>query len=321
MLKKNSKTNLPGSSKISGGRAIWGAATAAALVAAGGVFVVLDQVSDTTEYYVINQTIPARTQITPEMLVPVVTNKGGEPRNAFSPAHVSSGDVYSLFPINAGDIVASSNAGSITPINNGIPADFVVTSFTADAETSVSGRISRGSYVDIIGTRDVGDGEVTKYVLRNVYVLEVNSSLGKVNAELSEGEITPPGEGASASDTAAARSGVPAIYTVGLSQQDALILAAASNDDLKLVLSPKTYGDGQGAGTTDLSVSSNEIYSDSWVTGDSGTGTGIVEENTPSEGEASEGEASEEPASTDSETPAETDTQTETSTPTENPNE
>lgn len=289
------KTKLPSKSGIGGAKVFWIGAILAALLAAGGTFFVLNKVADTTEYFVLNTTIAARTQITPDMLQSVTVSKGGEPRNGFTPAHVASGDVYSLYPINIGDLVTQSNAGPITPINEGIPDNFVVTSFTANAETAVSGRIARGNYIDIIGTAETGNGIMTRYVLRNVYVLEVNSNLGNVQDAVNEGEVTPPGEGATGSDTAPARSGIPAIYTVGLSPEDALVLAAAMNDNLVITLSPVGYNNG-GAGESDIIVNKDDIYQESWRTGDSGQGTGIQgEEETP--------DANDETNDTDTSTP------------------
>src|SRR5690606_4947985 len=108
----------------------------------------------------------------------------------------------------------------------GIPDNFVVASFAAPAESAVAGRIKRGDYVDIISLEEDPETEarLAKYVLRSVLVLDVNSDLARAaNVEAAEADTGDPE--ATASDSAAARSGVPALYTVGVSREDALTLA------------------------------------------------------------------------------------------------
>jgi Flp pilus assembly protein RcpC/CpaB len=241
------------------------------LLAATGAFVVLNQVAATTTYYVLNQDVPARTQIVPEMLTPVVTSLGGEPRNVLGVDYVQSTPTYSKFALNAGDTLSLSNAGELIAITAGVPEDFVVASFSAPPENAVAGRVKRGDYIDIVtaSANEAAGDEVAKFILRNVLVLDVNSDLVGAEADASVDEGT--GDEAAAADSAAARSGIPSLYTVAVSPQDATKLALITTDTIFVVLSPSKNIE-NGAGEEMIKTGKIDLYDDNPV-GDSGIGT------------------------------------------------
>jgi hypothetical protein len=188
----------------------------------------LQSLITTTTYYVLNRDVPPRTLITTEMLVERQTNQGGEPENAIGIETVSSQPVYSKTELSTGDILAKSNAGDLIPLRDGIPSDFVIASFSSDPTMSAGGNISRGDYVDIFY---VVEGEDTKLLFQRVLIVDasadVNGSLGDETVAAEQGNVTAP-----------YRVGVPTLYTVGLTQEDAAKMSLAlSGGSLYVVMS------------------------------------------------------------------------------------
>lgn len=265
-----------GTSSIKGGKVLWTAAIVMAILVAGSMFALLSSVASTSTYYVLNQNVPARTQITPSMMTAVVTSDGGQPRNAATLADVQTGKVFSKYALNTGDVVSMSNSGPLTAINVGVPDTYVITSFSVEAKNAVAGRVKRGDYIDVIAvTTSTNGDERSKYILRNVLVLDVNSDLAQVGATTAStataNSAAGTSTGATASDSAAARGGVPSLYTVGLPPVDAARLALAVNDTLFIVLSPVQDSKG-GVTPADISVNQSDLFGDSAV-GNAGLGT------------------------------------------------
>ena len=229
----------------------------------------LQALISTTKYYVLNTDVPARTLITPDMLQEQVVSSGGEPQNAIDVADVISNQLYSKTTLAAGDILTPSNVGDLIPLRQGIPDDFVVTSFTADPNSSAGGNIKRGDYVDVFY---VGDGQ-SNLLFQRVLILDTTTDLnsGAATSEKSDPAATTP----TATDetaTAAYRGGVPFLYTVGLKQADALKLSAASNGKFYVVLSSKKDVENKdGVASKTLGMSLDDVLSS--PAGDSGLGT------------------------------------------------
>lgn len=230
LLSKSRKNKA--TSKVTGSRTWFIATIAVAILAAIAVFFAVSQVVAQTTYYVLAKDVPARTQITQDMLTPVVTSKGGQPRTALSQANVISEDIYAKIALKAGDTVTSSNAGDLTPIQEGIPKDYVVASFVAPAEFSVAGKLKRGDYIDLIAVNE-GDAKTSKVALRHVLVLDAT------NDGASAAEDTGANESANTpqAESVKVRTGIPTVYTVGLSIEDAAKLAVIKDLNLLVVLS------------------------------------------------------------------------------------
>lgn len=187
----------------------------------------LRSVTETDQYYVLNTSVPARGQITPEMLQPMEAKKDQAPPNAIGISDVQAGGIYAQYPLNPGDILSSSNISGYTDISTGIPDDWVVTSFSVNADNAVGGRITRGTYFDIMATKE--DSE-TYYPFVNVLALDTTVSLNNASS-------------AGAVDTEEAQAGQTQFYYVGMSPENAAKLQSlASGSDgksMKLVLSPR----------------------------------------------------------------------------------
>lgn len=242
-----------------------------AITVAGLFFFILSQTIPQTSYYVLNQNVPARTLVQPNMLTEVRTTTGAEPRNAMQLGEVQQGDVYTKYALSEGDILSPSNAGDLIAVNEGIPKNFVTVSFSVPAENAVAGNLKRGDYIDIIAASGNATEVSSKaqYVLRHVLLVDVLDqavSLSEAsggNSSSGTGEVTETGTEESSSG-----SGVANLYTVAVSQQDATKIALLQGVDVLLALSPAEGVQSEES----ISSSGSEIFGDEPV-GDSGAGT------------------------------------------------
>ncbi len=203
-----------------------------------GTLTLLRSVYQTETYYVLNQDIPTRTQITMEMLTPVQTSAGTAPggspemtveqRNAERDSilsSVQSGLVFSQFPLVSGDVLSPSNVGGLSDISVGIPDTWVVTNFSVGADSAVGGRIQRGYYFDMMVTTDQG----SFYPFVNVLALDTTVNLNNASS-------------ANAANTEEAHDGQTSQYVVGMSPANAAKLQDVMTQyggSVKLVMSPR----------------------------------------------------------------------------------
>lgn len=192
-----------------------------------GFLTFLKSFYQTETYYVLNDTkgatIPARTVITPDMLSPLVIAKDTAPPNALDISQVDG--ITTKYPLKPGDILTSSNAGGTNDIYNGVPDNWVITSFGVGADNAVGGRIHVGDYFDIMVAEDSG----SFYPFINVLALDTTVSLDSAS-------------NANAANTAEAYAGQTSQYVVAMAPGDAAKLqsiAAKYKTNMRLVLSPK----------------------------------------------------------------------------------
>ena len=223
--------------------------------------VFLQGLISTTKYYVLNKDVAARTLVTQDMLTEVTTSEGGQPPTALDIAAVANGDVYTKTNLTTGDILTASNAGDLVPLRDGIPTDYVIASFTAPATFSAGGNITRGDYIDIYLSNDA----TSKLVFQRMLIVDAVSSI-----ENGEGDETVTAD----EETAVApyRVGIPTVYTVGISQQDASKLALAVNSGQVFFVTLSSAESVQnGATEIDLGTGIDELTTG--VAVDSGLGT------------------------------------------------
>lgn len=261
---KKPSTSKPGKT-FSGNKTWFVFAIVPAIAAAAILFTLLSQLVATTSYYVLSRDVPARSQVTADMLTEVVASKGSEPRNALTLEDVIDNEVYATYALNMGDILTDSNTGEFISLHEGIPENYVVASFVADASNAVAGKLSTGNYVDIIANN--ADSNTAKYALRHVLLLDVSSDPNSIGEAT---EVTESEEGTTVSTEDQMRSGVPTLYTVALPEKDAATLALIRGDNLLVVLSPKVSD--KDFEDKNIQSSLDDVYGDKPVT-DSGRGT------------------------------------------------
>lgn len=206
------------------GKVIWLVVAVILAAVFAGSLTFLKNIYKTETYYVLNQPVAQRTQITPEMLTPVVTAAGSQPQS-LGIADVQDGSVFARIPLQQGDVVTVSNTGGLDDISVGIPDSYVVTSIRVPADDASAGRIRRGVYFDMM----VVDAEGAFYPFVNLLALDTTVSLNNASSS-------------AAVDTDEARSGQTQLYYVGLSIKDSARLQhimARYGSNVKLILSPR----------------------------------------------------------------------------------
>lgn len=234
-------TSTPNKKSVFDGRKMWFlfAAIASAVVAILS-FSLISVVTATESYYVLTEDVPARTQITAEILGEVTVARGATPPNALSLSELVNNEVFTLIELQAGDILTSSNTGDLVSLYAGLPDDFVIASFIAQPSAAAGGNIRRGDYIDILAL--INDPTITEsssvgatYALQRVLVIDATVDLDSYDGA-SEETVGGTGE-ANTGEQIAQRSGIPTLFTVGLTQENAAILAVATQFDLFVVLS------------------------------------------------------------------------------------
>ena len=234
------KRNTTASAKDT--KLLWIVIVLLALLVAGGTFAILNNITKQDTYYVLNTNLPSRTQITPQDLSPVSTSQNSAPQNAFGLSEVQQGTVYTKYPLQAGDVISASNAGSLDTINEGIPDNWVVTSFEPADNDPIVENLQRGDYFDIMATNmkkedqrpagdnssDLGQIKVGQYVFRNVMVLDnPATTTANDNSDSANGATSQTQNSTTA-------------FVVGMSPQNAAMLTILTkNFDTKIVMSPR----------------------------------------------------------------------------------
>lgn len=239
-------TTNPSKKSLFDGRKVWFlfAAIASAVVAVLA-FSLISVVTATESYYVLTDDVPARTQITSDLLGEVTVSRGGTPPNALNLSELVNNEVFTLIQLEAGDILTSSNTGDLVSLFAGLPENFVVASFIAEPSSAAGGNVRRGDYIDILSL--INDPTITEsssigatYALQRVLVIDATVDLDSFDSAPDE-TVGGTGEAAGGStntgEQISQRSGIPTLFTVGLSQADAAILAVATQFDLFVVLS------------------------------------------------------------------------------------
>lgn len=250
---------------------IWLLALLCAVIASFGALQILGSAAQTTTYYVLNRAVPERTQITADMLSPVVTAVGGQPPNAMDPATVTSDALFATVPLKPGDVVTTSVAGPLTRINANLPANFRVASISVDAKNAVAGKIRTGDYIDIAAISSGGDGDASaagktaKIVFAHVLVLDVATDPSTIQSSAQDGQAASDLNPGPESD--AVRDGIPSLYTVALSPSDFTKMALIKDQPLYLALSPN-----QVQSSTDVQTQLGSVFNPDGVP-DSGAGT------------------------------------------------
>lgn len=123
----------------------------------------LKNISKTETYYVLKEDVPAQTLITEDMLQPVSTSAGSEPKNILSKADVLSENYYTKIAFQAGEygvpvpLTAVQKEGETTSgLQAQIPEDWVVTSFSISSDKAVSGQLLTGDFFDMLVVTDQG---------------------------------------------------------------------------------------------------------------------------------------------------------------------
>lgn len=190
-------------------------------------------------YYVANTAIPARTEIFEEMLTPVVASahrgyNDGDDKNDVNEdidpwigvEEIQRGGVFAKYPIKPGDVLTRSNTEGIqADITAGIPDEWVVTNFSVGADSTIGGRVRRGTYFDIMIINEEG----AYYPFVNMLVLDTD--VDSVASRTGEAVVDPNSVNAGLTATQ---------LVVGMTPENAGKLhTVLKSGEFRLVLSPK----------------------------------------------------------------------------------
>jgi len=252
------------SSVLKGRWMVWLLALFFALIAGVGTLLIVGKAANRVSYFVVVADVPARTQITPDLVAEIPVTEDALPPTALSASDILSGTEFTEVPLQQGDILTTSVTGPLQKITYKLPKDYVAASLALSPERAVAGKVKAGDYIDIAAV----EGDTAKVVLQHVLVLDVTispSSIGSAaNADPNDPDAQPGPEAAQV------RGGIPQLYTVGVTQQDFARLALIANDSLQVALSPEKTPE-----SLDASANRDNMFSRGGVS-DSGAGTGSV---------------------------------------------
>jgi len=251
------------------------------LITVGIVLAILSTVTQTTKYYVLSHDVKARDQITAQDLQEVTISANGAPRS-YGLAQVQTGNLYAKYNLNAGDVLSDSNVSDkLTDIRAGLPTNYVVASFTAAPAAAASGKIQSGDYVDLYVTSDSSKDQTNSHMfLQHVLVLDAQVSLdnaasGTDTTSSATGSTDAATGDASAADSSTTRQGIPSLFTVGVSQENAARLILANTlptGSISVVLSSQSTTDAnKPLPGTDVGASTTDIFSGTAPDGGAGT--------------------------------------------------
>lgn len=239
---------MGGISEIFKGRwTIWIMSLAFSLLAGGGALAIIGQAADQTTYYVMAKDVAARTQVDPTMVVARTTSADGVPPTALSLDQIAAGDLFSLIPLRAGDVVTSSVVGTLKNLLADLPAGYVAAAIKVAPENAVGGRIRAGDLIDIAS---VYEGKA-KIVLHRVRVLDVTVASEDIPTAANNAlAATAPGP-----DSAVVRGGIPMYYQLAVTPQEFAILTMIKDGTMFLALSSNGV-----AGPLDVFVDKTTLF-------------------------------------------------------------
>ena len=221
------------------GRKTW--FTFAAISALATAFVIanlLSAVSSEENYWVISEDletpVEARTKITPDMLTRVSVPASAMPANAINISAIQaavdtadeSDDYYSIYRLQPGDIITTSNTGQLTTLSSEVEdgASKVAASFKVSPSLAAGGNIKAGDLIDIAVIYE----DNARFFLTNIPVVSATIDLDGRDAE----EV-----------------GTPVLYVVAVTPVQAAQIAIAAQYSLYVVLSAPS-GEPNNSGST-----------------------------------------------------------------------
>lgn len=249
ILSPKGKTRKPkvansGGSKFKDQKALWVLILVLALAIGMGLFSIISNYTKQDTYYVLATSVEARQQITPDELTPKPAIHGNAPQNAIGLDEINSGRYFAKYPLQAGDVVSNSNAGSLDAINLGVPDNWTITSFEPEGDDPIVQSLHAGDYFDLMVTNmkkadqrpevaneqnEVTDNiKVGGWLFRNVMILDNPNTTTDSQSNDKENGATAQTKNSTTK------------FIIGMSPRNANILAIASKQfDMKIVRSPK----------------------------------------------------------------------------------
>lgn len=245
---------------------IWGLSLGFALLSGFGILVIVGHAADKATYYVMKNSVAARTQVTLSMLTPVSTSATGVPPTALSLNSFAAGNLYTRIPLKAGDVISSSVVGAYQSLTASLPDGYMVASLQVAPGDAVGGRVKSGDYIDIASISSSGHA-IAKIVLHHVLVLDVTVAPGTISNAANSNTLNQSGTGP---DSPSLYNGIPQMYTLAVQPQDFLTLALIKNGTVYLGLTGNNAPSSLSAFLDSTTIYANTPASDA------GSGTGSI---------------------------------------------
>lgn len=232
-----------------------GIAAGAALVAAGGAYAVVSSAQpDTVQVYSLTQPLAANQLVTSSDIQVREVTPDGELDVYITEEDLNNQLWFAQVGLPAGTPLTTTVVGTETKTQIDLPENTVIASFEADPASAVAGKVQAGSYINITAVGDDENGdEVARVILNRIYVLDVTTDVSSVSSTGSQNvdDSEQPGP-----NNPAIYGGIPSLYTVAVTNEQAAKLALARNADLYITLTKK-----DAVGELDVSVSESEVFS------------------------------------------------------------
>lgn len=228
------------------GRKTWFAfAAVSALTTAFVIANLLSTVASDSSYWVVDEdagVIEARTPITPDMLKRVSVPSASLPPNALEIAAIqeafdtadTSDDIYSIYRLQPGDVLTTSNAGMLTTLSSEVfeGSTKVAASFKVSPSLAAGGNVKSGDLVDIAVIYEDGGTLASRFFLTNIPIVSATVDL----------------DGRSPDD-----EGAPVLYVVAVTPTQAADIAVAAQYSMYVVLSaPDGEPNNAGSNLSDI---------------------------------------------------------------------
>lgn len=231
-----------------------GIAVGAALVAAGGAYVVVSSAQpDTMKVYSLTQPLAANQLVTSTDIQVREVTPDGEIDVYITEEDLNNQLWFAQVGLPAGTPLTTTVVGTETKTQIDLPDNTVIASFEADPASAVAGKVQAGSYINITAVGDDANGdEVARIILNRIYVLDVTTDVSSVSSTGSQNvdDSEQPGP-----NNPAIYGGIPSLYTVAVTNEQAAKLALARNADLYITITKK-----DAVGELDVSVTESEVF-------------------------------------------------------------
>jgi len=231
-----------------------GIAVGAALVAAGGAYVVVSSAQpDTMQVYSLTQPLAANQLVTSTDIQVREVTPDGEIDVYITEEDLNNQLWFAQVGLPAGTPLTTTVVGTETKTQIDLPDNTVIASFEADPASAVAGKVQAGSYINITAVGDDANGdEVARIILNRIYVLDVTTDVSSVSSTGSQNvdDSEQPGP-----NNPAIYGGIPSLYTVAVTNEQAAKLALARNADLYITITKK-----DAVGELDVSVTESEVF-------------------------------------------------------------
>lgn len=209
------------------------AAGGAAVLVAGGLFAFVQaNTSPKVGMYALATDVATNQPILPENLAVVEVDASTVPANPVTRAQLESSTLFARSNFPAGTLLTESVVATALRTVEDLPAGYTVGSFTADPAQTVAGRVRAGDRISIYAVgEDAAGSKVSKLVLTDVEVLNVQADL----SEGQSGDTVDPAE-KPGPDNPLYYGGVPQVYTVALTYEQAAIMTLVKDADIYVVL-------------------------------------------------------------------------------------